>query len=40
MSLKVLKFGGTSLADAEHFRAAAEIIKSEPDRRYIIASAP
>lgn len=40
MSLKVLKFGGTSLADAEHFRAAAEIIKSEPERRYIVASAP
>ena len=40
MSLKVLKFGGTSLADAEHFRAVAEIIKSEPERRYIVASAP
>jgi len=40
MSLKVLKFGGSSLADAEHFRAVADIIKSEPDRRYIVASAP
>ncbi len=40
MSLKVLKFGGTSLADAEHFRAVAEIIKSEPERRYVVASAP
>ena len=40
MSLKVLKFGGTSLADAEHFRAVAAIIKSEPERRYIVASAP
>ena len=40
MSLKVLKFGGTSLADAEHFRAVADIIKSEPERRYIVASAP
>ena len=40
MSLKVLKFGGTSLADAEHFRIVADIIKSEPERRYVVASAP
>ncbi|MBQ8371969.1 MAG: aspartate kinase [Clostridia bacterium] len=40
MSLKVLKFGGSSLADAEHFRAVAEIVKSEPERRYVVASAP
>lgn len=40
MSLKVLKFGGTSLADAAHFRAVADIIKSEPERRYVVASAP
>lgn len=40
MGLKVLKFGGTSLADAEHFRRVASIIKSDPSRRYIVASAP
>ena len=40
MSSKVLKFGGTSLADAKHFRQVAEIIKSDPERRYIVASAP
>ena len=40
MSLKVLKFGGSSLADAEHFRQVAEIIKAEPERRYVVASAP
>ncbi len=40
MSLKVLKFGGSSLSDAEHFRSVAEIIKSDPSRRYIVASAP
>ena len=40
MSLKVLKFGGSSLADASHFRAVAEIVKSEPERRYVVASAP
>jgi len=36
----VLKFGGSSLADAEHFRLVAKIIKDDPDRRYIVASAP
>ena len=40
MALKVLKFGGTSLADAEHFRQVAEIVKAEPSRRYVVASAP
>ena len=40
MSLKVLKFGGSSLADAEHFRSVAKIIKSDPTRRYVVASAP
>ena len=40
MSLKVLKFGGSSLADASHFRAVADIIKAEPNRRYVVASAP
>lgn len=40
MSVKVLKFGGSSLADAEHFRKVAEIVKSEPERRYVVASAP
>ncbi len=40
MSLKVLKFGGSSLADAEHFKQVADIIKSDPTRRYIVASAP
>ncbi len=40
MSLKVLKFGGSSLADATHFRAVSDIVKAEPDRRYVVASAP
>lgn len=38
--LKVLKFGGSSLADAEQFRKVADIINAEPERRYIVASAP
>ncbi len=40
MSLKVLKFGGSSLADADHFRLVADIIMQDPSRRYIVASAP
>ncbi len=40
MSIKVVKFGGSSLADAEHFRQVASIIKADPDRRYVIPSAP
>lgn len=35
-----VKFGGTSLADASQIRKAAEIIKSNPERRYLVASAP
>lgn len=38
--IKVLKFGGSSLADANQFRKAADIIKAEPCRRYVVASAP
>ena len=36
----VAKFGGTSLADAAHFRKVREIIQADPDRRFIVASAP
>lgn len=38
--LKVLKFGGSSLADADQFRKVAAIINAEPERRYVVASAP
>jgi aspartate kinase len=38
--LKVVKFGGSSLADADHFRKAAEIVKAESSRHYVIPSAP
>ena len=37
---KVVKFGGSSLADATQFKKVAEIIKADSDRRYIIPSAP
>ena len=36
----VAKFGGTSLADAGQFRKIREIVDSDPDRRFIVASAP
>lgn len=38
--VKVLKFGGSSLADANQFQKVAAIIKSENERRYVVASAP
>lgn len=38
--VKVVKFGGSSLADAEHFKKVASIIKADPSRRYVIPSAP
>lgn len=34
------KFGGSSLADANQYRKVAEIVKSEPRRRFVVASAP
>ena len=40
MGIKVVKFGGSSLADAEHFRRVAAIVKADPKRRYVVASAP
>lgn len=38
--VKVVKFGGSSLADAEHFRQVARIIKADPARRFVVPSAP
>ncbi len=40
MKVKVVKFGGSSLADAEHFKQVASIIKADPARRYVVPSAP
>ncbi len=40
MSIKVVKFGGTSLADAEQFKRVAAIVKADPARKYVVASAP
>ena len=40
MKVKVVKFGGSSLADAEHFKQVASIVKADPARRYVVPSAP
>ncbi|MDD6339947.1 MAG: aspartate kinase [Butyrivibrio sp.] len=38
--IKVTKFGGSSLASAEQFKKVADIILSDPSRRYVVPSAP
>ena len=40
MEMKVVKFGGSSLADANQFRRVAAIVTADPARRYVVASAP
>ena len=40
MRTVVAKFGGTSMADAGQFEKIREIISEDPDRRYIVVSAP
>ena len=37
---KVVKFGGSSLANAEQFQKVGNIIRSEEGRRYVVPSAP
>lgn len=37
---KTVKFGGSSLADAEHFRKVRDIVLSDETRKYVIPSAP
>lgn len=40
MNIKVTKFGGSSLANAEQFRKVKGIIESDSKRKYVIPSAP
>lgn len=40
MGVIVTKFGGSSLADAHQFRKVHSIINSNPDRCYVVPSAP
>ena len=39
-TVKTVKFGGSSLADAAQFRRVADIVRADPSRRYVVASAP
>lgn len=38
--VKVVKFGGSSLADAAQFKKVINIINAENDRKYVVPSAP
>ncbi len=38
--IKVVKFGGSSLADAKQFEKVGEIIHAEESRRFVVPSAP
>ncbi len=38
--IKVVKFGGSSLASAEQFEKVGEIIRADVNRKYVIPSAP
>jgi aspartate kinase len=40
MSYITCKFGGTSLADAPSIKNAAQIINADPNRRFVVPSAP
>ena len=40
MALKVCKFGGTSMADGHVMNNVRKIIESDPDRRFVVVSAP
>lgn len=40
MGIKVAKFGGSSVADAIQIGKTRHIIEADPDRRYIVVSAP
>ena len=40
MSVKVLKFGGSSVADAAQIKKMRRIVEADPERRYVVVSAP
>ena len=37
--IKITKFGGSSVADAEHFKKIKGIIDADPARRFVVVSA-
>lgn len=38
--MKVVKFGGSSLASAQQLAKVYQIVKADPDRRFVVVSAP
>ena len=40
MGIKVCKFGGTSMADGNVILSGTKIVNANPDRRYVVVSAP
>ncbi|MBQ1292212.1 MAG: aspartate kinase, partial [Lachnospiraceae bacterium] len=40
MGIKVVKFGGSSVADAIQLQKVKSIIEADPDRKYVVVSAP
>ncbi len=40
MGIKVAKFGGSSLSDANQFKKVKQILTSDPSRRFVVPSAP
>ena len=40
MGIKVVKFGGSSLAEAKSIRRVKSIIDADPDRKFLVPSAP
>ncbi|WP_313893698.1 aspartate kinase [Psychrobacillus sp.] len=38
--MKVCKFGGTSVANAEQIKKVAAIVKADPSRKFVVVSAP
>ena len=40
MTLKVTKFGGSSVSCASQFEKVKNIVLSDPDRRFVVVSAP
>ncbi|MBR2778856.1 MAG: aspartate kinase [Firmicutes bacterium] len=40
MGIKVLKFGGSSVADAIQLQKVKNIVDADPERRYVVVSAP
>ena len=40
MGIKVVKFGGSSVADAIQLQKVKNISEADPDRKYVVVSAP